>query len=45
MGVTNRLACYSDPADHYSTGYVSYWQRKVSAPRSFMSRRVVNRQS
>jgi hypothetical protein len=38
MGVTNRLACYSDPADHYSHRV----RIVLAAPRSFTWRLVAS---
>lgn len=45
MAVTNRLTCYSDPADHYSHRVRLVLAEKVSASRSSMSSRGVVRPS
>ena len=43
MGVTNRLACYSDPADHYSHRVRIVLAEKGVSAKSFMWKLVVSR--
>jgi len=45
MGVTNRLACYSDPADHYSHRVRIVLAEKGVSEKSLKWRQVVIRRS